>query len=260
MRAATSSRALGAPWVGAPWVGALCLGALSLATSACVDGTGAMSVLADEIVEAPGATGIGFGDPSRATNGVRGGGTYAGSLDVYSLDYRERRHLVLGFSGEPVRDGPGADLVVFENGFRERERDAYFMDPVVVEVSIDREQWLAFPHDYLASDETTYEPHPAAWEGFAGVTPVTLHAEHGDTDPLAPTAGGDAFDLADLVGRSAEESRLARRLREEGVRYVRLTSAALLVNPDTGAPYPRDPVSDGADIDGVAGRRAPSTP
>jgi hypothetical protein len=159
-----------------------------------------------------------------------------------------------------VLDGPGPDLVVFENGFRERERDAYFMDPVVVEVSADGERWLAFPHDYLASDETAYEPHPAAWEGFAGVTPVMLHVEHGGADPLAPSAGGDAFDLADLAAERAEDAALASRLRTEGVRYVRLTSAALVVNPDTGVPYPRDPVSDGADIDGVAGRRAPSQP
>ena len=228
-----------------------------LALTGCLDASGGLGVLADEIVEAPGATGSGFGDPSRATNGVRGGGTFTGSLDVYSLDYRARRHLVLAFSGGPVLDGPGPDLVVFENGFRERERDAYFMDPVVVEVSADGERWLAFPHDYLASDETMYEPHPAAWEGFAGVTPVALHADHGGLDPLAPTAGGDAFDLADLTGSDADEASLASELRARGIRYVRLTSAAVLVNPDTGLPYPRDPVSDGADIDGVAGRRAP---
>lgn len=209
---------------------------------------------ADEVREAPGATGSGYGDPTRAINGVRGGGTYAGSTDVYSLDYRERRHLVLGFSGRAITDGPGPDLVVFENGFQERERDAYFMDPVIVEVSADGEHWLAFPHDYLAEDETVYEPHPAAWEGFAGITPVTLHVERAPGDPFAASAGGDAFDLAELGGETAAEQELAETLRREGVRYVRMTSAAVRVNPDTGVPYPRDAVSDGADIDGVAGR------
>jgi|LakMenEpi03Aug12_release.lakeMendotaPanAssembly.Ray.scaffolds.fasta_scaffold710671_1 hypothetical protein len=233
---------------------AAALGALGL--GGCVGAGSAETVLADEVVEAPGATGTGFGDPVRATNGVRGGGTYTGSFDVYSLDYLERRHIVLRFSGGPIVDGPGPDLAVFENGFRERERDAYFMDPIVVEVSIDGELWLAFPHDYVAADERSYEPHPSAWEGFAGVTPVLLHTDRGE-DGLGATAGGDAFDLAELSGVTEDERALATRMRREGIRYVRLTSAAILVNPDTGIPYPRDPVSDGADIDGVVGRAAP---
>lgn len=209
---------------------------------------------ADEIVEAPGATGVSYGDPARATNGVRGGGTYAGSLDVYSLDYRERTHLVLGFVGHTIVNGPGVDLVVFENGFRETGREASFMDPVIVEVSADGERWLAFPHDYVAADETLYEPQPEAWEGFAGVTPVVVNVDRDPMDPLSPMAGGDAFDLDELVGATDDERSLADTLRREGARYVRLTSAAIVTNPDTGAPYPRDAVSDGADIDGVAAR------
>lgn len=228
--------------------------AFGVILASCAGPEGDEAMFADEIVEALGATGTGFGDPERAVNGVRGGGLYAGSLDVYSLDYRERRSLVLGFSGRAIVDGPGAELVVFENGFREQTRDAYFMDPVVVEVSADGERWLAFPHDYVAEDETVYEPHPSAWRGFAGVTPVTLHVETNPLDPFDPEAGGDAFDLADLEGADDEERALAEALRRGGVRYVRLTSAALLENPDTGAPYPRDAVSNGADIDGVAAR------
>ncbi len=222
-------------------------------TAGCTESPSAESAFADLVVAAPGATGVAFGDPSRAVNGVRGGGAYAGSLDVYSLDYRERRSIVLGFSGRLVVDGPGADLVVFENGFRERTRDAYFMDPIVVEVSSDGERWLAFPHDYVAPDETVYEPHPSAWEGFAGVTPVVLNVDTRPMDPFAAEAGGDAFDLATLTGSTEEERALADELRG-GVRYVRLTSAAVLENPDTGVAFPRDAVSDGADIDGVAGR------
>jgi len=211
-------------------------------------------VLADLVVDAPGATGDGHGDPSRAVNGVRGGGTHAGSLDVYSLDYRSRRSLTLAIDGHAIIDGPGADLVVFENPFQETSRDASFMDPVVVEVSADGERWLAFPHDYVAPDEGVYEPHPELWEGFAGVTPVLLHAETNPIDAFDPRAGGDAFDLAELVGTDAVTNALAEQLRTEGVRFVRLTSAAVLVNPDTGVPFPRDTVSDGADIDGVVVR------
>jgi hypothetical protein len=209
---------------------------------------------ADEIVEAPGATHVSFGDPTRAVNGVRGGGIRAGSLDVYSLDDHERSHLVLAFSERAVTNTPGPDLVVFENGFEETGRDAFFMDPVIVEVSRDGVRWLAFPHDYVAADETVYEPHPEAWEGFAGVTPVVVNVDRDPMDPFSPRAGGDAFDLDELVGETEEERALADEMKREGVRFVRLSSASRAVNPDTGLAYPRDPVSDGADIDGVAAR------
>lgn len=225
-------------------------------------GSGGDDVMADLVIEAPGASAGSFGDPARATNGVRGAGLHAGSLDVYSLDYRDRRSLTLGFSGRVLVDGPGPDLAVFENGFREADRDAYFMDPIVVEVSDDAERWLAFPHDYVVdggvTGETRYAPRPEAWRGFAGLRPVLLHAETNSVDPFdTEHAGGDTFDLATLgtgAGDGEAERALAAQLREGGVRYVRLTSAAVLTNPDTGAPYPRDPVSDGADVDGVAGR------
>jgi len=229
-------------------------GALAVATLLGGCGTAGEAVFAELVVDAPGATGEGYGDPGRAVNGVRGGGTYTGSLDVYSLDYLSRRSITLAVGGHAIVDGPGPELVVFENGFREATREAHFMDPVVVEVSLDGESWLAFPHDYVARDETVYEPHPEAWEGFAGVTPVLLHAETNPIDAFDPRAGGDAFDLAELAGSDATTSALASRLRTEGARFVRLTSAALWVNPDTGAPFPRDAVSDGADIDGVAAR------
>lgn len=209
---------------------------------------------ADEIVEAPGATGVSYGDPDRAVNGVRGAGTHAGSLDVYSLDDRERTHLVLAFSDRTIVNGPGADLVVFENGFLETARDASFMDPVIVEVSPDGVRWLAFPHDYVAEDETVYEPHPEAWEGFAGVTPVVVNVDRNPIDPFSPMAGGDAFDLDELVGETDDARALATEMQTSGARFVRLTSAATATNPDTGMPYPRDAVSDGADLDGVAAR------
>lgn len=194
---------------------------------------------ADEVVDAPDATGEGFGDPSRAVNGVRGGGLTAQSLDVYSISLEG--HLVLGWSGRRVMDGPGVDLVVFENAFQYGD-GATFMDPVVVEVSSDGETWVAFPHDYVAEDEARYSNRAADWRGFAGRTPVLFHEEErAELDRFDPEeAGGDGFDLADLGLAS--------------IRYVRLSPASAHTNPDTGAPFPRDPVSDGPDIDGVAAR------
>lgn len=208
-------------------------------------------MLADTIVDAPGASGESTGDPERAVNGVRGAGPNQGSLDVYSLDYAERPHLVLGWRDLVMRDGPGADFVVFENPFRTADASAYFMDPLVVSVSRDGTTFVDLPHAYVAADPTRYSTSPEDWEGFAGLTPVLLHEEDNAIDPFDPiAAGGDAFDLATLPEDGGEGD----AIRREGARYVRLTSAATLENPETGAPYPRDPVGTGADIDGVYAR------
>lgn len=213
----------------------LCLG--------CAADTLGEPSFADELVEAPGAHDGVFGDPTLATNGVRGGGAREGSLDVFSL--RPGDQLVLAWRGARVVDGPGDDLVVFENPF-EFGDGLTFMDPVLVEVSLDGEGWVAFPHDYLAEDEAVYSHRREDWSGFAGLEPVFLHAEQRPMDPFDPMAGGDRFDLATLEG-----SEQADRIRAEGFRYVRLSPASDHDNPDTSAPFARDFLSDGPDIDGV---------
>ena len=205
---------------------------------------------ADIVVEAPGADTSRFGDPSRAVNGVRGAGMGSGSFDVYALNYTTRPYLVVGFGDYAITDGPGADLVVFENGFLAASSETYFfMDPITVEVSSDGVTWRAMPFDYVTGDERVYVPTPEAWEGVAGTLPVLFHEETNAVDPFGPMAGGNAFDLAELG-----ESDDAMRIRRDGVRFVRLRSAGAVVNPDTGEAFPHDVVSDGADIDGVIGR------
>lgn len=205
---------------------------------------------ADVVVSAPSATGEGFGDAHRAVNGVRGGGTSEGSLDVYSLDGGERTQLVLGWRGALVMDGPGTDFVVFENAFQTAGGATHFMDPVIVSVSHDGETFVDMPHAYRAPDPRRYSADPTHWEGFAGRTPVLFHEEENVVDPFDPElAGGDAFDLAALP-----DSDEGDRIREEGIRFVRLVSAATVINPETGEHYPSDPVANGADIDGVYAR------
>jgi len=66
------------------------------------------AVAASEAVDAPDAHDGMFGDPALATNGVRGGGLGAGSLDVYTITYGS--HLTLGWSGARVLNGPGDDV------------------------------------------------------------------------------------------------------------------------------------------------------
>lgn len=184
-------------------------------------------VLATLVISAPGDTGEGFHDAQRAVNGVRGAGRYAGGTDVFSLG--DDDELVLGFE-EPVPDGPGFDLAVFENPFDVRGGDGRFVDPAVVEVSADCEAFVAFPATYDGED---YEDDPSLWSGFAGVGPVLLHEEEHPVDALSDEAGGDRFDLAE-VGLAE-------------VACVRITSGVAWG-------FPADPVSDGPDIDGVYGR------
>jgi hypothetical protein len=190
------------------------------------------------VIEAPGATGRGFRDVDLAVNGVRGGGTYAGGLDVFSLGLEPGVDdvLVLGFDGAAVADVDGPDLAVFENAF-EIEGGGSFLDPVVVEVSADCERWVAFPHTYAGE---TYVPDPSLWVGFAGITPVLLHEEDNPVDPLGDDAGGDRFDLAELD----PDDPVAAEVLDDGALCLRLRSAQL-------EGYPADPISDGGDIDGV---------
>ena len=206
---------------------------------------------ADLVVAAPGATGEGTGDPERAVNGVRGCGQGCGSEDVFSLGLSWEEHLVLAWSGRRVLNGPGPDFVVFENPFQYGSASQVFMDPVVVLLSRDGTDWVAMPHDYQAPEEGSYSPDPAHWAGFGGLTPVLLHAEDNPTDPFdRATSGGDAFDLDSLPEDGGEAS----AIRREGFRFLKLVAAAALENPDTGASFPRDPISDGPDIDGVYAR------
>ncbi|MCB9523865.1 MAG: LIC_13355 family lipoprotein [Myxococcales bacterium] len=204
--------------------------------------------LADAVVDAPGADPeADFGDPARAANGVRGAGDAGGSFDVYSIPAGE--HLVLGWGGRALVDGPGPDLVVFENAFRSGGPEV-FMELAVVELSPDGERWVAFPHAYLAEDPTVFVADPAAWVGFAGRTPVRLHAEDFAVDPFDPQAGGDRFDLADLPAADA----VTAAILTDGARFVRLSAAADHLDPRTGEPFVTHPAHTGPDIDGVAAR------
>lgn len=203
---------------------------------------------ADVVVEAPGAGDGPFGDPERAVNGVRGGGGAAGGQDVFSLGFDD--HLVLRWSGRRVLDGPGVDFVVFENPFR--HPGGVFFDPLIVELSIDGETWVTWPHRYVGDGGAD---DPAAWLGFAGLAPVWLHAEDNPVHPFDPAAGGDGFDLAALPDTGE-----AGRIRREGFVFLRLLPAGGRPDPQTGAPLPIDPISDGPDVDGVFARWFESAP
>lgn len=140
-------------------------------------------------------------------------GDGGGSLDVLSLG-REGA-IVVSFRAIDVVDGPGADLLVFENPF------TGWAETGVVGVSEDGEAWTEWPCDAADAD--------GGYPGCAGVALVYANSTNGvdATDPDA--AGGDRFDLADIgVARA---------------RYVRVR--------DSGA-NAYDGVSGGFDLDAVA--------
>lgn len=248
-------------WValGGAWLLAVACGSVSDPVGDVMDAAGGWpdgwtppGVVADTVVDAPGHTGEGHGDSLRAVNGVRGGGTHGGSTDVFSLGYAEGldNALVLSWGGAWVQNGDGIDFVVFENAF-EIGGGRVFMDLAVVYLSRDGTTWVPFPHDYIAQDEATYVADPELWPGFAGRYPVRFHVESNPVDPFDhAAAGGDPFDLDDLPLDDPD----ARAIREDGFRFLMLVTAPSRTNPDTGAPYVRDPASNGADIDGVIAR------
>lgn len=116
-----------------------------------------------------------------------------GSFDTVSLGCEGS--LTVGFVDPPLTDGPGADLIVFENPFAPS-----FPEPLKVEVSDDACTWHEFPCN------------PVTLQGCGGISVVKALPKSG-IDPTDPkVAGGDAFDLADIgVARA---------------RFVRVTSVS----------------------------------
>jgi hypothetical protein len=106
-------------------------------------------------------------------------GPPGGLADVASLGCEGT--IVLEFDGPGIVDGPGPDLIVFENAFSED-----FPEPGEVSVSEDGHSWSVF------------ECEPISLVGCAGVHPTLALPDTGidATDP--EVAGGDAFDLGAL--------------------------------------------------------------
>jgi len=126
-------------------------------------------------------------------------GPNQGSLHVVSLGNGGR--ITVSFDDNAVVDGPGDDLVIYENAFV--TGNSVFIEYAFVEVSTDGKEWVEFPWD------------PLTGEGLAGRTPVLANSANA-YDPFDPRSGGDRFDLAD-VGL-------------EFARFVRITDAGSIVD------------------------------
>jgi hypothetical protein len=140
-------------------------------------------------------------------------GSGGGSLDVLSLG--QEGSIIVAFRAIDVVDGPGVDLLVFENPL------ATYPETGVVGVSADGETWVEWPCDTTDA--------AGGYPGCAGVALVYASSTNGvdATDPDA--AGGDRFDLADIGVAQA--------------RYVRVRDSG--ANSYAG-------ISGGFDLDAVA--------
>jgi hypothetical protein len=155
---------------------------------------------AREVVSLARGPNAGFGQagyPQIVLGPPMGAGLQAGSLDVLSLGVGGS--IVLGFGDYDLVDGPGADLIVFENAFWPGgDSSQAFAEPAEVAVSSDGETWHVFDCNPSGSRR-----------GCAGVAPV-LSYDALEVYPLDPElTGGDRFDLEDLG--------------LERARYVRIT-------------------------------------
>ncbi len=166
---------------------------LSLALGAC-GGDGDLapgSAFAIRVMDYELGEGAGFGEamlPDIVLGPPHGGGLGMGSTDTLSLGLHGTIELELGST---VVDGPGADMIVFENAFR-FAGTALFTEPGIVSLSEDGDTWTPFPCDTNSPD----------FEGCAGLAPVFANADENDIDPTDPVAaGGDVFDL-EVVGMS----------------------------------------------------------
>jgi hypothetical protein len=196
-----------------------------------------------------GGAGGGLFQPANALGAPQGGGLYAGSLHVHSLGIQGQ--LTLAFH-PPLRDGPGADLLVAENPFM-TAFGRVFAEVCFVEVSSDGIDFARFPARYLGPDA---DPGPfatldvASYENLAGAVPVLAGSAMA---PLADPqdvveAGGDAFDLADLAQHPLV---LAGRVDLSAITQVRLVDVQSGVDRDATGRRIRDTGSGSADIDAV---------
>ncbi|HET9450023.1 MAG TPA: cell surface protein [Aggregicoccus sp.] len=187
-------------------------------------GARAPDAFADRIVSFAPGEGAGFGQdlcPGIVLGSPEGMGEGNGSLHTLSLG--KGGSIVLELTDTVAVNGPGVDLLVFENAFAHGSSGATFAEPGVVAVSEDGVKWSELP--CAASDEA------GGYPGCAGVRPVFASSTNGISATDPSVAGGDGFDLADFPDAPAR------------VRFVRITDSGL--NPNV-AP------SGGFDLDALA--------
>ena len=156
---------------------------------------------------APGE-GAGYGAdrmPGVVVGPPAGHGLNAGGTDVVSLGVHGE--IVLAFGDRDIVDGPGADLIVFENAFYPAaQAEHVFAELGEVAVSIDGETWHTWP---CVPDDGPPWPNCAGWR-------PTLEYDPDIAVPLDPEmTGGDPFDL-EVLGLDRARFVRIRDLSDDG--------------------------------------------
>ncbi|TGK07279.1 LIC_13355 family lipoprotein [Leptospira semungkisensis] len=229
--------------------------------------TGRGVFVADELVSAPGSTGIGYKNANCAKDGIRGQGEFNGSLDVYTMGASgSGASIILGWSGGKVQPSTGIDFIVYENPFfigvqnNSNPFNAVFMEPLIIEVGNDQTNWCGWNPAYTNADPNTFVNNPTYWNRFAGITPVAYNqdtnpmtvAEVFDTDIVNGGGGGDGFDLADSnFGSSGTgcDSTLKNDIQANGFTYIKISAAKTILST-----LPIDSAHSNPDIDGVVAK------
>lgn len=157
------------------------------------------------------------------------------SLDVVSLG--KAGEIILEFNDNLIVDGPGPDLIVFENPFfigqvpsSPTAEYLVFAEPMTVSVSNDLVNWKTFPYDpatlaQVSGVSGTPSSLLPSLIGLAGITPTFCADRLEPDDPLVwdqsgkggvSGMGGDAFDLLDLGLSQARYVRLKDSGQEVG--------------------------------------------
>lgn len=133
--------------------------------------------------------------------------------------------IIVGFKNKILRNGPGADFVIFENAFINQVTSTIFAEPAIVSVSQDGINYFEFPYN----SETL--------SGFAGISPTI-----GNQDPFNPdVSGGDKFDI-DILGL-------------DYIKYIKIKDTTLIIKSlPSGNKYKNpDFLLTGFDLDAVVG-------
>ena len=144
---------------------------------------------ADAITDYLPGPGAGFGQdrlPDIVLGSPEGRGPFAGSLDVLSLG--EGGVIFLEMTDLGIVDGPGPDLLVFENPFRG------WLEAGAVAVSEDGITWHEWPCEPTNSDDD--------YPGCAGTAAVYLSST-GEIDPTDPEAAGGDGAAGNVDGAAA---------------------------------------------------------
>ncbi len=125
------------------------------------------------------------------------------AFDIVSLG--EGGSIVLTFD-PPIKDGPGWDFAVFENGFVKQEPYIYFLELAYVEVSSDGVNYVRFDNVSLTQDSIgTYD----------GLDYTNIHG----LASKYPQGYGTPFDLSDLAYKTGVKN---GKVDLNHIRFVRI--------------------------------------